>query len=120
MKNGDYIKAQEDFLGSLVVSGEASYIFIAEKLGPDCGDDIIANSSFGKAAKIRELLMLFANTHPELKSCFSVGFLKEASHAPVRFGGDGGIRVAQSPISRWQRTLPFNFKRYLCNKEQQE
>lgn len=110
MKNGDYIKAQEDFLGSLVVSGEASYIFIAEKLGPDCGDDIVANSSFGKTAKIRELLMLFANTHPELKNCFSANFLKEASHAPVRFGGDGGD-ATQSPISQWQRTLPFGFCR---------
>lgn len=77
MKNGDYIKAQEDFLGSLVVSGEASYIFLAEKLDPDCEDDIIANSSFGKATKIRELLMLFANTHPELKTASQWGFSRK-------------------------------------------
>lgn len=119
MKNSDYIKAQEDFLGSLKVSDEASYIFLAEKLGPDYGNDVIANSSFGTTSKIRKLLMLFANTNPGLKNCFSADFLKEAAHAPSRFGGDDGCFM-QSPQSRWQRTLPFNFKKYLCSKEQQE
>ena len=120
MKNSDFIKAKAEFECAADVGGGVSYILLADNQDAESGNSVVSDSCTGNIEAYRHLLMLLINRHPELKSCFASSFIREASHAPVRFGGDGGIRVAQSPISRWQRTLPFNFKRYLCNKEQQE
>lgn len=111
MKNSDFIKAKAEFVCAADVGGGVSYILLADNQDAESGNSVVSDSCTGNIEAYRHLLMLLINRHPELKSCFASSFIREASHAPVRFGGDGG-GATQSPKSGWQRTFPFGFRKY--------
>lgn len=110
MKNRDFLKAKAAFICTMDIAGDVAYILLADNQDAESGKSVVSDSCTGSIEEFRNLLMLLVNRRPELRDCFAPSFIVAASHAPVRFGGDGG-GATQSPISQWQRTLPFGFCR---------